>query len=61
MAPNHTMRAALLALLLRPTQAQFSNWADNQINTTICTWAEPRGNIIISILLAPQTVADSKI
>ncbi|KAF3072173.1 Kelch repeat-containing protein [Trichoderma lentiforme] len=46
MAPNHTMRAALLALLLRPIQAQFSGWADNQINTTICYWGEPRAALI---------------
>ncbi|EHK24875.1 uncharacterized protein TRIVIDRAFT_212366 [Trichoderma virens Gv29-8] len=43
MSPNPTMKAALLALLLRPVHAQFSNWADDQINTTICTWSAPRG------------------
>ncbi|KAL7932760.1 hypothetical protein V8C35DRAFT_322941 [Trichoderma chlorosporum] len=46
MPPNHTMRAALLALLLPPTQAQFSNWVDGQINATVCTWAEPRGALV---------------
>ncbi|KAL7787506.1 hypothetical protein V8C37DRAFT_263037 [Trichoderma ceciliae] len=46
MTPNHTMKSALLALLLRPIQAQFSNWAADQINTTICTWTEPRGALI---------------
>ncbi|KAL7946464.1 hypothetical protein V8C42DRAFT_320682 [Trichoderma barbatum] len=46
MSPNHTMRAALLALLLSPAQAQFSNWAEGQINTTICTWTEPRAALI---------------
>ncbi|EGR52661.1 uncharacterized protein TRIREDRAFT_119556 [Trichoderma reesei QM6a] len=41
-----TTRAALLALLLQPIQAQFSNWADDQINTTICIWTEPRAALI---------------
>lgn len=46
MSPKPTMRAVLIALLLQPIQAQFSNWADDQINTTICTWTEPRGIVL---------------
>ncbi|KAH6610556.1 hypothetical protein Trco_000576 [Trichoderma cornu-damae] len=48
MAPYQAAKSVLLALLLRPVHAQFSNWASDQINTTICTWTEPRAALIRS-------------
>lgn len=40
------MKSVLLAFFLRPIQAQLTNWVADQINTTICTWEEPRAAII---------------
>ncbi|KAF4982414.1 hypothetical protein FZEAL_1932 [Fusarium zealandicum] len=37
---------ALLAAAAGPAIAQFSNWADNQISTEICTWTQPRAAIV---------------
>lgn len=31
------------ALLVVQSAAQFGGWAPNQVNTSICTWEQPRG------------------
>lgn len=37
--------AVLAALSVSPAAAQLSGWANNQINASICTWAQPRGTL----------------
>ncbi|KAL6902658.1 hypothetical protein GGI43DRAFT_347415 [Trichoderma evansii] len=46
MTLNQMMKSVLLAFLLRPIEAQLTNWVADQINTTICTWEGPRAAII---------------
>ncbi|RDA87410.1 hypothetical protein CP532_6974 [Ophiocordyceps camponoti-leonardi (nom. inval.)] len=37
---------SLLLALVAPLAAQFSNWLDHQVNTSICYWKQPRAALI---------------
>jgi hypothetical protein len=54
-----TMKSVLLALLLRPTQAQLNPWVADQINASICTWTEPRG-IISQVHCRQRMIANGR-